>query len=71
MKKIIRSIARCKICNDIIESNNTHDYVMCKSGAIFLDGGKEYQRYGWWPEKADGKSKDEIIDLSLSKYEEE
>ncbi|UJB22697.1 hypothetical protein FGY92_03370 [Staphylococcus hominis] len=70
MQKIIRSIARCKICEDVIESKYTHDYVRCKCGAIFLDGGKEYQRYEWWPEKVQGKSRDEIIDFSFSEYEE-
>lgn len=68
MKKIISNIAKCKICDDVIESMHTHDYVMCKCGSIFIDGGTEYQRYGWWPEKAEGKSRDEIIDLSLSEY---
>ncbi|WP_347132534.1 DUF7695 domain-containing protein [Staphylococcus hominis] len=71
MKKIISNIAKCKICDDVIESKHTHDYVMCKCGAIFLDDGKEYQRYGWWPEKTQGKSRDEIIDFSLSEYEKE
>ncbi|WP_420870477.1 DUF7695 domain-containing protein [Macrococcus epidermidis] len=32
------------MCDDVIESKHTHDYVMCKCGAIFLDGIKEYQR---------------------------
>lgn len=41
MKKIIRDVAKCKICDDVIESKHIHDYVMCKCGAIFLDGGKE------------------------------
>lgn len=68
MEKIIRNIAKCKICDDVIESKHTYDYVMCKCGAIFLDSGTEYQRYGWWPEKVEGKSRDEIIDFSLSEY---
>lgn len=42
MEKIIRNIAKCKICDDVIESKHTHDYVMCKCGAITLDGSKEY-----------------------------
>jgi len=46
MKKIIRNIAKRKIWDDVNESKHTHDYVMCKCGAIILDGGKEYQRYG-------------------------
>ncbi|HDJ5075824.1 TPA: hypothetical protein PQS58_002000 [Staphylococcus aureus] len=71
MEKIIRNIAKCKICDDVIESKHTHDYVMCKCGAIFLDGGKKYQRYGWWTEKVQGKSRDEIIDFSLLEYAKE
>lgn len=71
MKKTIRNMAKCKICDDVIESKHTHDYVMCKCGAIFLDGGKEYQRYGWWSEKAEVKSRDEIIDFNFSKYVED
>ena len=45
--------------------------MLCVNVVQFLDGGKEYQRYGWWPEKAQGKSRDEIIDFSLSAYREE
>ncbi|WP_423135861.1 DUF7695 domain-containing protein [Mammaliicoccus sciuri] len=44
MKKIIRNIAKCKICDDVIESKHTHDYVMCKCDVIFLDGGQRKQR---------------------------
>lgn len=71
MQKIIRSIALCKICDDVIESKYIHDYVRCKCGAIFLDGGKEYQIYGCLSEKVQGRSHDEIIDFSLSEYEDE
>ncbi|TDL98529.1 hypothetical protein ERX27_03575 [Macrococcus brunensis] len=67
--KIIRSIVQCKICDDVIESKFTYDYVTCKCGAIFLDGGTEYQRYGLWPEKTNGKPKEKVIDFSLSEYE--
>ena len=45
-KKIKRNIIKCKLCEDIIESKFTHDYVKCKCGACFIDGGKEYVRYG-------------------------
>lgn len=34
--------ARCKNCNDIIESLYRHDFVFCKCGAISIDGGKDY-----------------------------
>jgi ribosomal protein L37AE/L43A len=44
--KIIRNSARCKKCGDEIESRHRHDWVQCKCGAIFVDGGKEYLRRG-------------------------
>ena len=43
---IFRNSARCKKCGDEIESKHRHDYVTCKCGAIFVDGGKAYRRYG-------------------------
>ena len=33
-------------CYDIIESHHRHDFVKCKCGAIFLDGGMDCVRYG-------------------------
>lgn len=33
---------QCKKCGDIIESKHRHDFVTCKCGAIFTDGGLEY-----------------------------
>ena len=38
--------ARCKKCSDIIESKYRHDFVSCKCGAIFVDGGNDYWRCG-------------------------
>jgi hypothetical protein len=38
--------ARCRICGDVIESKYTHDWVSCKGGHIFIDGGPSYQRVG-------------------------
>lgn len=35
---------RCKKCDDVIESRYSHDLKSCKYGAIFIDGGKDYQR---------------------------
>lgn len=40
------SKAQCAICKDIIESTYRHNFVSCKCGEIFLDGGDEYIRYG-------------------------
>jgi hypothetical protein len=42
----MKNRARCKKCNDIIESKFRHDFVSCKCGAIFVDGGHDYFRYG-------------------------
>jgi hypothetical protein len=46
MSKIIRNSARCKKCGIEIESKFRHDFVSCKCGAIFVDGGREYLRRG-------------------------
>ena len=45
-KRIIRNAAVCMICDDLIESKHTHDFVVCKCGAIFVDGGHDYLRRG-------------------------
>jgi hypothetical protein len=37
---------KCKKCGDIIESMSVHDFVWCKCGTIFVDGGHEYYRRG-------------------------
>lgn len=33
-------------CEDFMESKHRHDFVQCKCGASFLDGGDEYFRAG-------------------------
>ena len=58
--KLIRNASRCKKCNTIIESKYRHDFVSCKCGSIFVDGGLEYSRSGW-PE---GDPEEWIEDLS-------
>ncbi|GEM_PF-618364 len=35
----MRNRAKCKLCESIIESFHSTDYVMCKCGAIFVDEG--------------------------------
>jgi len=37
---------KCKECYDIIESKYRHDYIKCKCGKIFVDGGDDYLRFG-------------------------
>jgi hypothetical protein len=44
--KILRNRARCKLCNDIIESLHRHDYQTCSCGEIMVDGGRDYLRGG-------------------------
>jgi len=44
--RIIKNKARCRKCGDIIESKYRHDFVSCKCGAIFVDGGHSYLRRG-------------------------
>lgn len=36
MKKIIKNAIKCKLCGDIIESTDRHNYVECKCGASSL-----------------------------------
>ncbi len=40
----MRNRAKCKLCNNVIESFSTHDYVTCGCGEISIDGGSEYLR---------------------------
>lgn len=44
--KIIKNKAQCMKCGDVIESKHQHDFVRCKCGAIFTDGGTDYIRRG-------------------------
>lgn len=37
---------QCKLCGDVIESKYRHDFVRCKCGDIFVDGGNDYLRMG-------------------------
>ena len=49
-ERITRNAARCKKCGDVIESKHLHDWVTCECGAIFVDGGREYWRWGGEPD---------------------
>lgn len=46
-RKLSANRARCRKCNDIVESNSVHHYQSCRCGAIFVDGGLEYVRRGY------------------------
>ena len=43
---ILKNKAQCILCKDIIESIHRHDFIYCKCGAIFVDGGRDYLRRG-------------------------
>ena len=45
-KRLLRNRIKCKKCGDIIESKSVHDWVPCKCGACFVDGGLFYSRIG-------------------------
>lgn len=70
MKKVLVNKVRCKKCDDVIESTHSHDFRRCKCGAIFIDGGKEYQRYGWGMNQVEGAKLKDYIDFSYSVYED-
>ena len=41
---VIKNMAACKECGEIIESKSRHDFVRCLCGAIAVDGGYDYLR---------------------------
>ncbi len=45
-RTILKNAARCRLCKTEIESKHVHDWVACSCGAIFVDGGHDYQRWG-------------------------
>ena len=59
MKKIIRNAIQCKLCGEVIESTDRHNYVECKCGACAVDGGHDYLRRSF-------KGQDCYIDLSVT-----
>lgn len=61
--KVIINKAQCLKCKDIVESTHRHDFVNCKCGEIFVDGGKDYLRRG-------AKNFKNFKDLSETKEEE-
>lgn len=58
--RLTRNAGKCAKCGDVIESKHRHDFRSCSCGAIFIDGGLDYQRCGW---TSDGYF------ISLAEYE--
>ncbi|WP_456119729.1 DUF7695 domain-containing protein [Virgibacillus dakarensis] len=71
MKRVIVNKVRCKKCDDIIESIHSYDFRRCSCGAIFIDGGKDYQRYGWGMNQSGNAKLEDSIDFSYSVYEDD
>ncbi|CAM4192386.1 DUF7695 domain-containing protein [Lederbergia lenta] len=69
MRRVLVNKVRCKICDDIIESIHTYDFKKCKRESIFIDGGKDYQRYGWGMRQEKNARLEDFIDFSYSVYE--
>ena len=44
--KIVDNRSKCRLCGDVIVSTHHYDFVRCKCGEIFVDGGREYTRRG-------------------------
>ena len=59
MRKIIKNAIQCKLCGEVIESTDRHNYVECKCGACAVDGGHDYLRRSF-------KEKECYIDLSVT-----
>lgn len=60
---VVVNKCQCRKCGDVIESKHRHDFVSCKCGAIYTDGGLSYIRRG-------ANSFDDIIDMSETYTEE-
>jgi hypothetical protein len=57
------SKAQCLDCQDILESKHRHDFVKCKCGNSFIDGGDDYFRGGGsiWPLPDEEFKADDIL----------
>lgn len=42
----MRNRAKCKLCNEIIESFHRYDIVKCKCGEIYIEGGSDFYKAG-------------------------
>ena len=48
-KKIKVNRIRCKLCGDVVISDNRHDMRWCRCGAVAVDGGTAYLKRVWSP----------------------
>jgi len=52
---------KCAGCKQVIVSFHRHDFHTCKCGLTFVDGGRDYLRYGTTEVGAVGKPK--VVDV--------
>ena len=70
MQQIITNKIKCKKCGDVIESEYTHDFKMCKCGAVGVDGGHAYLRRQGNPDDWEELSETmEEPDLTLEEFQ--
>lgn len=50
MKTLFYNAVHCSLCDDTIQSYYGHDYKHCKCGNAMVDGGLNYDRWGWGEE---------------------
>ena len=62
---IIKNAVRCKKCDDIIESKNTHDLVTCSCKSCSVDGGYDYLRRIGNPEDFEDLSVTQPLDTYM------
>ena len=63
------SKAQCLDCQDIIESKHRHDFVKCKCGNSFIDGGDEYFRVSGKVVILDGEKRLSPMELFMNDAE--
>jgi hypothetical protein len=59
---IWKNSIRCNHCNDVITSDNRHDFRYCKCGACAIDGGSWYTKVSCKNGKADFEDLVEMFD---------
>lgn len=40
------SALKCLVCESVVWSKYRHDFCSCSCGQCFIDGGRDYTRYG-------------------------
>jgi hypothetical protein len=45
--RVLINRAKCLRCNDVVQSQFTHDCMRCKCGNVMVDGGTSYIRHGY------------------------